>query len=136
MVVTLLMIQGRHRRLIEKIIYLTVTMPHITFLVGLLSNFMHQPREVHWTAVLRILSYVKSSQQRKSIVQETKTCTHFWVSDSDYAGDKGGRKPTIGYYTFVGENLVTWRSKKQDVVSRSNAETEYKAMAHAACEMM
>lgn len=32
--------------------------------------------------------------------------------------------------------LVRWRSKKQNVVSRSSAEAEYRAMAHTACEMM
>ena len=31
-------------------------------------------------------------------------------------------------------NLVTWRSKKQSVVSRSNAEAEFRAMAHGICE--
>ena len=46
------------------------------------------------------------------------------------------KKSTTGYCTFVGGNLVTWRSKKQDVVSRSSAEAEYKAMVHTECEMM
>jgi len=31
---------------------------------------------------------------------------------------------------------VTWRSKKQNVVSRSSAEAKYRGMAHTACEMM
>jgi len=35
---------GRYRRLIEKLIYLTVTSPDITFTVGVLSRFMYQPR--------------------------------------------------------------------------------------------
>jgi len=48
----------------------------------------------------------------------------FGYSDSVYAGDRGDRKFTTGYCIFVGDNLVTWRSKKQDIVSRSSAETE------------
>ena len=37
---------------------------------------------------------------------------------------------------FVGGNLVSWRSKKQVVVSRSTAEAEHRTMALALCEMM
>ena len=51
----------RYRRLTEKLIYLTVTRSDISFVVGMLSRFMHQPRDVHWTIALRILAYVKSS---------------------------------------------------------------------------
>ena len=47
--------------LIGKLIYLRVTGPDITFAIGVLSSFMHRPKEVHWTAALRILSYIKSS---------------------------------------------------------------------------
>ena len=43
---------------------------------------------------------------------------------------------TSGYCVFVGGNLVSWKSKKQSVVSRSSAETEYRAMAKSACEIM
>ena len=51
-------------------------------------------------------------------------------SESGYAGDRADKKSTTVYCTFVGGNLVTRRSKKQDVVSRSSAEAEYRAMAH------
>ena len=53
-------------------------------------------------------------------------------SDSGYAGDRD-KKYITGYCTFVGGNLGTWRSKKKDVVSRSNVEVEYTAMVHAHC---
>jgi len=55
-------------------------------------------------------------------------------SDADWAGSFD-RKSTTGFCTFVGGNLVTWKSKKQNVVARSSAEAEYRAMASTACEL-
>jgi len=49
------------------LIYLPPIKPDITFTVGVLSMFMHQPREIHLMAALRILAYVKSSP-RKSLL--------------------------------------------------------------------
>ena len=55
-------------------------------------------------------------------------------SDADWAGSCD-RKSTTGFCTFVGGNLVTWKSKKQNVVARSSAEAEYRAMASTASEL-
>jgi len=46
------------------------------------------------------------------------------------------RRSTSGYCTFVGGNLVTWRSKKQNVVARSSAEAEFRSLAHGICEVL
>lgn len=46
------------------------------------------------------------------------------------------RISTSGYCTFVGGNLVTWRSKKTKRLARINAETEYRSVAHGICEVM
>ncbi|KAA0059230.1 Cysteine-rich RLK (RECEPTOR-like protein kinase) 8 [Cucumis melo var. makuwa] len=44
------------------------------------------------------------------------------------------RKSTSNYCTFVWDNLVTWRSKKQSVVARSSAKAKYRAMSLGICE--
>jgi hypothetical protein len=57
-------------------------------------------------------------------------------TDADWAGSILDRKSTSGYFTFVGGNLVTWRSKKQKVVARSSAEAEFRGMAKGLCELL
>ena len=54
--------------------------------------------------------------------------------DADWAGDREDRKSTTGYCTLIGGNLVTWKTKKQKVVSCSSAEAEYRAMRRLTTE--
>ncbi|MFV0960694.1 Ty1/Copia family ribonuclease HI, partial [Klebsiella pneumoniae] len=52
------------------------------------------------------------------------------------AGDVNDRKSTTGFCIFLGGNLISWRSKKQGVVARSSAESEYRSMAQTAAEIV
>jgi hypothetical protein len=51
--------------------------------------------------------------------------------DSDYEGDTNSRKSTSGMAIFLGSSLIQWLSKKQDAVSLSTCEAEYRAMTEA-----
>ena len=55
-------------------------------------------------------------------------------TDADFAGSIVDYRSTSGYCTFFFGSLVTWKSCKQDRVSRSNAEAEYRALADGASE--
>jgi hypothetical protein len=57
-------------------------------------------------------------------------------TDADWVGSVTDRKSTSGYFTFVGGNLVTWRSKKQGVVALSSAEAELIGMVKGVCELL
>ena len=56
--------------------------------------------------------------------------------DADWAGDRVDRRSTTGYCTFIGGNLVTWKSKKQKLVSCSSAEAEYRSMRKLTSELI
>ncbi|RVX03817.1 Retrovirus-related Pol polyprotein from transposon RE1 [Vitis vinifera] len=101
------------------------------------SQYMHNPGEQHMNAVMRILRYLKNAP-RKGILF-TKNVNHQSIevyTDADWAGAVDDRRSTSSYFTFVGGNLVTWKSKKQNVVTRSSAEAEFRGMALGLCEAL
>ena len=57
-------------------------------------------------------------------------------NDTDWAGLPTDRRFTSRYCVFIGGNLISWKSKKQDVVARSSAEAEYRAMTLTTCELI
>jgi hypothetical protein len=125
-----------YRRLVGKLNYLTVTRPDIAYPVSIVSQFMASPRTTHWAALEQILCYLKGAPGR-GIWYRNHGHTHIeCFSDADWAGSKIDRRSTTGYCVFVGGNLVSWKSKKQNVVSRSSAESEYRAMAQSTCELI
>jgi hypothetical protein len=126
----------RYQKLVGKLIYLSHTRPDIAFAVSVVSQFMHAPCEKHMEAVYRILRYLKSAPGKGLMLYKNGHLEVEGYTDADWAGSITDRRSTSGYCTFVGGNLVTWRSKKQSVVARSSAEAEFRAMAHGICEML
>ena len=56
--------------------------------------------------------------------------------DADCAGDRDSRNSTSWYFTLVGGNLVTWRSKKQSVVALSSFEAEFRGIVKGVTEIL
>ncbi|KAK2991229.1 hypothetical protein RJ640_018312 [Escallonia rubra] len=92
--------------------------------------------EDHMNAVLRILRYLKSAPGRGLMLRKNNHLNIDGYTDADWAGSATDRRSTSGYFTFVGGNLVTWRSKKQKVVALSSAEAEFRGMARGLCELL
>lgn len=52
---------AQYRRLVGRLIYLTITWPELSYYVHILSQFMQAPQQDHWNAAMRVLRYIKSS---------------------------------------------------------------------------
>ncbi|KAL3813205.1 hypothetical protein ACJIZ3_014473 [Penstemon smallii] len=127
--------RGRYQRLVGRLIYLSHTRPDIAFAMSKVSQFMHSPNEEHLEAVFQILRYLKSTPGKGLLFKKNEKRGVEVYTDADWAGAIDKRS-TSGYCTFVWANLVTWRSKKQNVVARSTAEAEYRSMAQGVCEIL
>ena len=121
----------RYRRLVGKLNYLTVTRPDIAHSVSVVSQYMSSPTVDNWVAVEHILCYLKGASRRGILYSNHGHNRVECFIDADWARSKEDRRSTSGYCVFVGGNLVSWKSKKQGVVSRSSAESEYRVMAQS-----
>ena len=125
-----------YQMLVGKLIYLSHTRPDISYAVGIVSQFMHNPNEEHLKVALSIVKYLKNSPEMGLLFTKSETMEVEIYTDADWASSSLDRRSISGYCSFLGGNLVTLRSKKQSVVVRSSAEAEFRAMALGICEGM
>jgi hypothetical protein len=122
------------RKLAGALQYLTFTQPDIAYAVQQVCLYMHAPRDSHLVALKRILRYIRDTLHlglclRRSTIHELVV-----YSDADWASCPDTRKSTSGYAMFLGDNLISWSSKRQATISRSIVEVEYRSIANAVAE--
>ncbi|KAL6348389.1 hypothetical protein AAG906_005694 [Vitis piasezkii] len=105
-----------YRSLVGALQYITLTRPKISFVVNRACQYMAHPTTSHLQAAKRILRYLKG------------------YTDADWASCPDDRRSTSGFCLFFCTNLISWSSTKQRVVSRSSAESEYRALAFLAAK--
>lgn len=100
------------------------TRPDISFVVSVVSQFLDFPCYSHWNVVTCISRYIKNGSG-KGLFYEDKGYTQVVRnSDANWARLPSHRRSTFGYCVLVAGNLVSWKSKKQNVslVQRLNIE--------------
>ena len=119
----------RYQQLVGRLIYLSHTRPDIAFVLSVVSQHMHSPKESCLEVAYKILRYLKGSPRRGLFFKKGDNKKVEIYTDANWAGSADDRRSTTSYYTYVWGNLVTWRSKKQSEVARSSAEVEFRAVA-------
>ncbi|XP_071727199.1 secreted RxLR effector protein 161-like [Rutidosis leptorrhynchoides] len=126
----------KYRSLVGALQYLTITRPDLSYAVNQVSQFLHAPTIDHFQAVKRILRYVKGTISYGLSFLHASSPNILGYSDADWARCIETRRSTYGYSIFLGGNLVSWSAKKQPTVARSSCESEYRAMANTAAEIL
>lgn len=81
--------------------------PDIAYVVSVMSQFMHDSKEVHLQAIYRILQYLKGSLGMIIIFRKGTILFLEAYMNVDYVGSMVNKRSTSGYYTFLGGNLMT-----------------------------
>ncbi|XP_071687565.1 uncharacterized mitochondrial protein AtMg00810-like [Rutidosis leptorrhynchoides] len=127
---------AKYRRLVGRLLYLTVPRPDIAYSVNQLSQFLNCPRQVHMDVVHRVIRYLKTTPGRGLFFPSSGNLNLIAYCDASWFSFPTTKRSNIGYYISLGGAPVSWRTKKQSIVSRSSAEAEYRAMATTVCEVL
>lgn len=87
-------------------------------------------QEHHLVALKRILRYINGTLYYGLQLYSSSNSDPVAYSDADWGGCTATRRSTSGYCVFLGSNLISWSSKRQQIVSHSSAEAEYRGVAN------
>jgi hypothetical protein len=100
----------------------------LAFSVGQLARFVGDARRVQWNAAKQVLAYLASTVDLRLGFSADGGAEIVGFADADHAGNLDDRSSTSGYAFLFGGGALSWKSKKQQAVARSSAESEIMAL--------
>lgn len=101
-----------YRSLAGALQYLTFIRPNISYAVQQVCLFMHAPREPHYNFLKRILRYLQGTLDYGIKITPTWLDSLTVYSDADWAGCPDSRRSTSSYCIYLGDNILSWSSKR------------------------
>jgi len=117
------------RRLVGCLLYLTHTRPNICYVVGKLSQYLQSPTNIHMQATHHVLRYLKGTASRGLFFSSSSSTSLTRFNDSNWGACLDTRRSITCICFFLGTSLISWKSKKQSIVSKSSSEAAYRALA-------
>ncbi|KAL0342576.1 UNVERIFIED_CONTAM: Retrovirus-related Pol polyprotein from transposon RE2 [Sesamum calycinum] len=125
----------QYRRLVERLLYFGFSRPNISHASQQLSQFMQVPCQQHWDVALHLLKYLKGTTNKRLFFPSRKPLELKAYGNVDWAACLDTMRSLTRYCVFLEQALISWKIKKQNTVSRSSAEAEYRSLATTACEL-
>lgn len=97
---------------------------------------MSKPHPPYLNVVHHILKYLKSTPGQGIFFLASFSIKLRAFSDVDWAAYADTWKSVTGFCVFLGESLISWKTKKQETISRSSTEAEYRALATTRSEVL
>ena len=107
-----------------------ITRPDICFAVNMLSRFSSNPGMPHWTAVKRVMRYLKGTLD-KCLVYNGSSSEIVGYCDADWASDVDSRRSTTGYVFLHQGAAISWGNRRQKTIALSTTEAEFMAIVAA-----
>ena len=125
-----------YRNIIGSFLYLTASRPDISYSVRVCARYQANPKESHMITLKRIIKYVKTTTDFGVWYNKDSNDVLAGYSDTDWAGNANDKKSISGGCFYVGNNLVSWMSKKQNSILLSTAEAEYIAVDSCCTQLL
>ncbi|XP_058783545.1 secreted RxLR effector protein 161-like [Vicia villosa] len=128
--------QSLYRSMIGSLLYLTSSRPDITFAVNVCARYQADPKTSHINQVKIIFKYINGTSDYIMLYSHGSGSMLVGYCDADWAGSADDRKSTFGGCFFLGNNIISWFSKKQKCVSLSTAEVEHIIVESSCSQLM
>ncbi|GKE54076.1 uncharacterized mitochondrial protein-like protein [Tanacetum coccineum] len=126
----------RYRGMVRSLMYLTASRPDLVFAIRMCARYQAKPTEKHLTAVKHVFRYLKGTINMGRWYPKDTSFNLTTFADVDHAGCQDSRCSTSGSTQFLGENLVSWSSKKQMCTAISTTEAEYISLSDCCAQIL
>ncbi|XP_048605844.1 secreted RxLR effector protein 161-like [Brassica napus] len=121
-----------YRRMIGCLRHILHMCPDLSFAVGILSHYMHNPKRSHATVLKQILRYLRGTLSYGLFFKRMGKSELVGYSDSSHNVDEDDGRSTTGHVFYLNSCPISWCSQKQETVALSSCEAEFMAATEAA----